>query len=52
MRALATDLGLIMTGSSDYHGTNKPTQLGACLTDPDQFAALLEAGSGSAPFRD
>jgi predicted metal-dependent phosphoesterase TrpH len=52
LRALAADLGLIMTGSSDYHGTNKPTPVGACLTDPDQFAALLAAGTGSAPFRD
>jgi predicted metal-dependent phosphoesterase TrpH len=52
LRALAADLGLLMTGSSDYHGTNKPTPVGACLTDPDQFAALLEAGTGSAPLRD
>jgi predicted metal-dependent phosphoesterase TrpH len=52
LRALAADLGLIMTGSSDYHGTNKPTPVGACLTDPEQFAALLAAATGSAPFGD
>ena len=52
LRALAHELGLIVTGSSDYHGTNKTTPIGACTTDPAQFAALLAAGTGSAPFRD
>ena len=46
------DLGLIVTGSSDFHGTNKTTPIGACTTDPDQFEAILAAGTGSAPFRD
>jgi predicted metal-dependent phosphoesterase TrpH len=52
LRGLAADLGLITTGSSDYHGTNKATPLGACGTDPEQFEALLAAGTGSAPFHD
>jgi 3',5'-nucleoside bisphosphate phosphatase len=52
LRELAADLGLIITGSSDYHGSNKETPLGACTTDPDQFEAILAAGTGSAPFRD
>ena len=52
MRGLAADLGLLTTGSSDYHGTNKATPIGACTTDPDQFAALVAAGTGSAPLRD
>jgi predicted metal-dependent phosphoesterase TrpH len=52
LRGLAADLGLITTGSSDYHGSNKPTPLGACGTDPGQFEALLAAGTGSAPFCD
>jgi 3',5'-nucleoside bisphosphate phosphatase len=52
LRDLAADLGLIVTGSSDYHGSNKETPLGACTTDPDQFEAILAAGTGSAPFRD
>jgi predicted metal-dependent phosphoesterase TrpH len=52
LRALAGELGLIVTGSSDYHGTNKTTPIGACTTDPDQLEALLAAGTGSAPFRD
>jgi predicted metal-dependent phosphoesterase TrpH len=52
LRGLAGELGLITTGSSDYHGTNKPTPIAACTTDPDQFEAILAAGTGSAPFRD
>jgi predicted metal-dependent phosphoesterase TrpH len=52
LRGLAADHGLITTGSSDYHGTNKATPIGACTTDPDQFEAVLAAGTGSAPFRD
>jgi predicted metal-dependent phosphoesterase TrpH len=52
LRGLAADLGLISTGSSDYHGTNKATEIAACTTDPDQFEAILAAGTGSAPFAD
>jgi predicted metal-dependent phosphoesterase TrpH len=37
LRALAADLGLAVTGSSDFHGTNKTVRLGAHLTDPDVF---------------
>ncbi|RBY80001.1 phosphatase [Blastococcus sp. TF02-09] len=52
MRGLAADLGLLTTGSSDYHGTNKTTPIGACTTDPAQFEALVAAGTGAALFRD
>jgi hypothetical protein len=52
LRELAHELGLIVTGSSDYHGTNKTTPIGACTTDPEQLEALLAAGTGSTPFRD
>src|SRR3954453_18339550 len=52
LRGLADDLGLIVTGASDFHGTNKTTPIGACTTDPDQFEAILAAGTGSLPFRD
>jgi len=52
LRAMAADLGLIVTGSSDFHGTNKATPIGACTTDPDQYEAILAAGTGSAPYRD
>ncbi len=52
LRGLADDLGLISTGSSDYHGTNKPTSITVCTTEPDQWEALLAAGTGCAPYRD
>jgi predicted metal-dependent phosphoesterase TrpH len=52
LRALADELGLIQTGSSDHHGTNKTTPIGACTTAPDQYERLLAAGTGSAPFSD
>jgi predicted metal-dependent phosphoesterase TrpH len=52
LRGLAGELGLIVTGSSDYHGTNKTTPIGACTTDPAQFEALLAAGTGSTPWQD
>lgn len=38
---LAREMGLVGTGSSDYHGANKATRLGDCLTDPDVYARLL-----------
>jgi predicted metal-dependent phosphoesterase TrpH len=52
LRDLAAELDLIVTGSSDYHGTNKATPIAACTTDPGQFERILAAGTGSAPFRD
>lgn len=38
---LARDLGLHVTGSSDYHGTGKPQGLGARTTTPEVLEALL-----------
>jgi predicted metal-dependent phosphoesterase TrpH len=52
LRKLAGRLGLIATGSSDYHGTNKTTAIGVCTTDPEQYEAVLAVGTGSVPFRD
>ncbi|MCF6737023.1 PHP domain-containing protein [Blastococcus sp. KM273129] len=52
LRGLAADLGLLVTGSSDHHGTNKQTPLGACTTDPGQYERLVAAGTGAAPWRD
>jgi predicted metal-dependent phosphoesterase TrpH len=52
LRGLAEDLGLLVTGSSDYHGDNKATAIGAELTAPDQLDALLAAGTGATPYRD
>lgn len=41
LRGLAGELGLVVTGSSDFHGANKAVRLGESTTDPDAFAALL-----------
>ena len=41
LRGLAAELDLVVTGSSDYHGTNKTTPLAAETTDPAQFEALV-----------
>lgn len=46
LRALARELGLLTTGSSDYHGTNKTIELARHTTDPDDFAALVARASG------
>jgi predicted metal-dependent phosphoesterase TrpH len=40
LRAVAAELGLRTTGSSDFHGDRKPVRLGECTTAPDVFAAL------------
>lgn len=50
--ALATDLGLVATGSSDYHGTNKATALGACTTTPAAFEALFAHATARRPVTD
>ncbi|MGY1857919.1 PHP domain-containing protein [Modestobacter sp. SYSU DS0290] len=52
LRGVAGELGLIRTGSSDYHGTNKRTPIGACTTDPDQYEAVVAAGTGSSVLTD
>jgi 3',5'-nucleoside bisphosphate phosphatase len=51
VRALAARLGLVSTGSSDFHGANKQIPLGAHLTSPDVYEQILAAGTGSPPVR-
>jgi predicted metal-dependent phosphoesterase TrpH len=41
VRALADRLDLVATGSSDFHGSNKSVRLGAHLTEPAAYEALL-----------
>lgn len=48
---VARRYGLIVTGSSDYHGTGKPNLLAENTTDPEAYARILELGTGSNPFR-
>jgi predicted metal-dependent phosphoesterase TrpH len=48
LRALARDLGLVATGSSDYHGTGKIAHdLGVNTTPADQLALLLDAADAA-----
>jgi 3',5'-nucleoside bisphosphate phosphatase len=47
LRGLAADTGLVPTGSSDYHGTNKAIPIGAETTGEDAFAALTSMATGA-----
>jgi hypothetical protein len=46
LRGVAADAGLLTTGSSDYHGTNKTTPIAAETTAPDVLDALVARSSG------
>jgi hypothetical protein len=46
LRVIAHDLGLLATGSSDYHGSVKAVQIGANTTDPEVFDALVNRAQG------
>ncbi|MET7771226.1 PHP domain-containing protein [Nocardia sp. NPDC005366] len=43
---LAAELGLLTTGSSDYHGANKTIRLGEFGTDPAQFEEIVGKATG------
>ena len=49
LAGIATDLGLLQTGSSDYHGTNKTLRIGQERTDDDVVDRIVELGA-IAPF--
>jgi hypothetical protein len=49
LRGLAAELGLIPTGSSDYHGSNKTTGLAAGRTDPLAYEELISRPTAIAP---
>ena len=49
--ALARDLDLIPTGSSDYHGRNKSSPLGARTTAPEAWERLLALPAARAPIQ-
>jgi 3',5'-nucleoside bisphosphate phosphatase len=46
VRSLAEELGLVATGSSDFHGTHKTVKLGAFLTDPAAYEKIISAATG------
>lgn len=50
LRALAGDLGLVATGSSDFHGANKINQLGQCTTAVSAYDRLMAGAWGSRPY--
>jgi predicted metal-dependent phosphoesterase TrpH len=40
LRVIAKELGLVVTGASDYHGDGKLNSLGECQTSPEQWEKL------------
>lgn len=50
-RGLAGELGLAVTGASDYHGTGKPNRLGEDTTDPGVLDGLLAQATGAPLLR-
>jgi predicted metal-dependent phosphoesterase TrpH len=51
LRKLADRHGLLVTGSSDYHGAGKPNLLGENLTSPEVFARIEVLGTGTPVVR-
>ena len=51
LRGLAAEHGLLMTGSSDYHGAGKPNLLGENTTSPEVLARIEELATGSTVIR-
>jgi predicted metal-dependent phosphoesterase TrpH len=49
LHGMAADLGLLATGSSDYHGSRKTCVLGEHTTDPDVYAEIAARASGAKP---
>lgn len=47
LKGLVGELGLVRTGSSDYHGTNKTIELGDETTDPLALEELVARSTGS-----
>ena len=46
LREIAKELNLVVTGSSDYHGTGKLNRLGENLTAPEEWAKLESLAKG------
>ncbi|KAK1181927.1 PHP domain-containing protein [Streptomyces sp. NBS 14/10] len=49
LRGLAAELGLLTTGSSDYHGSRKTCRLGEYTTDPEIYGELVRRATGASP---
>lgn len=49
LRGLADELGLLTTGSSDYHGSRKTCRLGEYTTDPEIYGEITRRATGAFP---
>lgn len=49
LRGLARELGLLTTGSSDYHGSRKTVALGEYTTDPEIYGEITRRATGAFP---
>ncbi|MGW4669926.1 PHP domain-containing protein [Streptomyces sp. NPDC004324] len=49
LRGLAAELGLLVTGSSDYHGGRKTCVLGEYTTDPEVYGEITRRATGAFP---
>ncbi len=49
LHGLAADLGLLVTGSSDYHGSRKTCVLGEFTTDPEIYGEITRRATGAFP---
>ncbi|MFD6534696.1 PHP domain-containing protein [Streptomyces sp. NPDC060184] len=49
LRGLAAELGLLTTGSSDYHGSRKTVALGDYTTDPEIYGEITRRATGAFP---
>ncbi|MCT7354624.1 PHP domain-containing protein [Streptomyces sp. 15-116A] len=49
LRGLAKELGLLVTGSSDYHGSRKTCVLGEFTTDPEVYGEITRRATGAFP---
>ena len=47
LRQLAAENSLLVTGSSDYHGTGKPNRLGEFTTAPEVLEKIIDLASGT-----
>ncbi|MFF1548954.1 PHP domain-containing protein [Streptomyces sp. NPDC058291] len=49
LRGLAKELGLLVTGSSDYHGSRKTCELGEYTTHPEIYGEITRRATGAFP---
>ena len=47
----AREFGLVVTGSSDYHGEGKPNRLAENTTSREVYEQIVAHATGAVPFR-